>query len=829
MKYLSRSDFLNLPKTQKVYFSFGGKTEINSELVDLLKSNQKEEDEKQRITEAKKLAIDSLGTLNPEITKYIEDGVLLRDLGGKLEGKSIDALKSSVRESVLSALKGEKTSPTRTPPISTPDYLKFINDIDKGTSEAISMVGNAEFAVTTLSELKLNYERQAQSIAGTKSDKNKLYKRFWKNFGGNRRENTSEQYIFETRNKFVMDVFNELEGKLAEKLKDAEAEQKEIAKKVQKDYEELLSPEEQAQLQEIVTEELETGTNQLYSASFNPDLAQAMFGPEANMPIEKRIRIYKELGWDVRSIDTAMDRSTQDYEKTRQKGVARRKGLNKTLNSLNIDKLKTTLTVSDDTEIPENSDLEGLLDELRPYMQQYGNKNVNPAFEYFKGIKNFEPNSYQEFTAYAWFLANNSSSIDTWLNKDLKIKILGYLKYIDSQEGVESGDDKFSDEFMEFEEKTIKPRFDKAQTLIGEKSDEGLQSLEYLDAVEKDLGGTGKNALKNIENYLVEHVVFVDALDTMSNKLTSQKEKDVLAEYLEQLEKIKTQLETLKKKWEETQEKYEQQEERYEKALLVLKKAEGSSSSNKVPGPDGDVMCPPEPEASDIIKATKRVAADYTAYKKKEKAYDAFKKALGDAFDAKPKDKSAIKITTISATDIQQLELDIKKVDSNITDRPIHNGKVASPASRFTNYIKSQSAIQENEELDKELEVDRKNQFELLKAKNVGSSVDIEFQEILYGNTSTTYDTLNRHGKKAPEKHLPKFSILKTSKSGVILTGDFNGSEKIVFVQEDKKSGKIKIIGIPAPKDVAKNGVPADFDPTRHSDFVGSPTSILPN
>jgi hypothetical protein len=787
-------------------------TEINSDLVESLKKGAKEKDERDRIREARKLAIDSLGVFNSKVVGEI-------NASDKLEGDPVEELTENVKGLVLDVLSGGSTSPTRIPPTTAYDYMQLIADLDHGTEEAILTTENVDFAQQTLKELRTNYERHARAVAASLSDeKTRNYWKFW-----TEEYRDSEKHIFNTRNDFVLKVLSGLEGELAEKQKTANTERDTWVKKIKSDYKELLNPEEQSQLQEVVSLELE-GKDELYSGSpLSLDLAQALFGPKDNMPLAKRIEIYKALGWDTRSIDQAMEKAaTEDFEKSRQKGIDRRKWLDSKAGGLDTEGFKKALSVPDSTEIPENSDLEGLLEEIRPFMQRDGDRNLHPAFTSFpKGVG---PNPYQEFVGYAHFILKKRSEVDSWLNRDLKIKILGYLKYVEAQEVGDETEEILSTEFLDFEKSVVRSRFEAANTLINHQSN-GLVNIKNLNQLDTN---PSSGHLAKIDAYLVEHVDFEDKAQKLEAKLHSQTEKNLLADYRKDLDRIRDQLERLKKEWEKTLESYKEQKEKYDGIAARLKSFKDSSGS--VRGVNGKKYKIPDDGTTETeIKDKKgNVTGHHQSdpYKRNQGNIDNFYVLIDSLRDSKPKSKDKIEVSTISATDIKTLELDIQKVEDDIDE---HNKSDSSKTKKsyFANYIRAQSAKEENEQLEKELESNRAKQFELLKAKNIGSSVNIGFQETLFGNTPTSYDTLGQFREKVPILNLAGFSIFQSSDAGVILTGKYKENDKLVFIQKDKE-GNIQVIGIPAPKDLLTDGVPADFDPGQHYDFVGSPVSILP-
>ncbi len=804
-----------------VYRDTSGRiTEVNDDLVEALKAKSTEKEEKTRVIEAKEVAIDALTTFNSrtirglEVTDYIENGRMPWN-------KHIDTLRQRTREDIFDVLRGRRSHGV----FYNAEYQRLIRDIEDNSNEAVLTIDNVNRSLITLQTLRKNYQREYETKLGTKSEENKKFFRFWKNFGGNRVPNTSQKFYFETRASFVDEVFSELEEKIAAKKSDVETAQNERMSQIKQEFNDTLSFEQKKKIIEGVEKELDPAlTHDIMTDPATTNIAKSLFG---GLEKEKRLEMYKLLGWDETDLNKVLETTALDENlDIRTLARDRRDGFDATQSGLRIDTIKTKLEVPGEEITPEN-DLPGLLKELKPFVDSQGIVNRETLFQHFPNKDQLNP--YQEFVAYARFLQTSAGTtlIKSSMPKGLKIKFLSYIAHLEEETSLGKKEVAFSPEFKKFEKDEVKKHFEKAKKLVNNGLGARGKSRGLKDVI--NLSHVNQTVLDEIGSFVSEHEVFKRKVEGIVNDLP-QEEKTLLEAYLNKIDSFVEKIEELQESWESSLQDYKKDKGDLDKLKKVYTHFEAPTplptgrTTIKVDGTD--YLVPEDPPAE--TWSTPAAAAgggaltshltNGKAIERAEARIKEFEEAMSQLRTAEVLTKGKLEVDRVKAKDLKNLELDTKQVSDNVAKHAAPPARGGS--AKFLHYLKDQSNIVDNKHIEEAMEANRDKQLKILKQKVIGSSIDIEFQEFQHGNPPTSDDMINRTNFRS----INDLVIIEKTDTGVILSSP-TGRE-LIFIQQ--RNERIEVIGMDAPtNNILTEGVPEHYDPGNKYNFVGSPISIV--
>ena len=770
MKHLAR--FASFDSLEGGQFLYRNMPEINSELVDRLRGGESDKDEKTRIRESRKLAVNELSSFSVDRTNAINSGKEVDS-----ESKEVKTLVSDTREKIFNVLEGYTASPD--------GYDAVIKDIKDTEANSVLTVGNVDRALTTLETLREGYEEKAKSVEETlKKEKEALgfFHRDLRNWNGDAsKEKHSEKEIFSLRNGFVMNVFSELESQFKNLESSAGAQLEANKTKMRGRFEDLEGDEKQKFLL-AVKDEL-NGTS---PSSHLTDHGSYVLG---EIPLIQRIEAYKALGWDQTDKQKILEENEQEMDFLREKNAKRRTEVLRI--RPNFGKLKTALQENLSEYSETSEDLEGLMSGLRDFVDRYGSVNRKHILNQLQ--QKLEVNIYDEFLAYAEYLDSDPDAlVSDKMPNDLKKQFLGYLNFLEGQDRSEKGE--YSEGFIDLED-SMKNEFDSNEIFIN-------GTLKNI----KNVNDIDDNVLRDLEDRIIDNRHLINRLEQAKTKnVLSDSEAQILDKYLEKLKSVQQNLEALEMAWKVERKQFKKDKEAYkikknrlEKQAEINEEVKRTAMISSRGGAAGT--------AATVI--ANRVA------KMEESEQEAILglAQLEDITEAK------YTITKVSDKSFGLRELELYKQE--ITNRGAVSNPYKTTKRRTLEYLQEESAKLNNEKLLGDMENNRKRSLDFLVASEIGTSFNLKYQEYTHGNPPTSGDFLD----KTKDQGLARLTLLERTEKGAVLMD--SAGDNLIFIQESEGGG-VELISLPAPKNVLSEGFSKDFDPGYNYNYVAAPTSIL--
>ena len=702
MKFITSNSFHEHSSSEK--FVYVQLSEINSDIIEKLRQDKTDKDEKLRIREAQKTAVDSLSNFNTDTLNDFDKNNLFKN-----KEKVVESTKKLFKNRILKVL-------NTTPP--NLEYKDLIKDLDNKSAEAILTVENVDRALTTLRTLKTGYEEKTFAVKSTKNTDDQLTSRWnWARLQKrSQKENTSERYVFEVRNEVVLNIFAELDKQLAEKETSIKDQLQKNAQTIRERFDEMEPSNKKAFLKKV--KNVFNGATMIHLS----DEEKYVLG---SLSFLQQKEAFKVLGWDQSDIKQVLKDSKKEMNFIQDAENSRRKALESFKDKNKIESLQKSLLTGNVEPGTPSDDLDGLLDDLRPFVENYGNKNRKTIFKNYPQTLKLNP--HEEFIAYCQFLSapTQKNLVETIMKKELKQRFLDYLTWVHKQEKPER-ETGFSQEFIDTE-KELETIFETSKTTIDE-----FRSYSKIE----DIKPTTSTTIGNLRAEITQKRSAFSLLTELSKE-----EKNILEQLLNTLERVAEELKKLDQIWKKEKQETEDytKKNKFLSTLKTLRKKEYGKIQKLR---DGSFA-----STSEQIIVEEKIQASIENLEKTEK----------DLADLKAP------TFTLVAGNFSENYKDIELKLKEITTRGAKT-KNDFKSDRFFEYFREESAKTNNSELEKTLQKQQIKYIDYLLAMELGSSVKVTYQTYEHGNPPTSNAFLD----KSNDKNLDDLTLLEKTENGSV-------------------------------------------------------------
>ncbi len=777
MKFLEKSSKKYFKNKENFMF-----LEVNEDIRQALEKGTKDVDERDTIREGRQFAFSQLPEFSDKLlasaekSEYVEEG---SNKAEKIQKETRDKI-----EKVLLDGKSESTSKNL-----SKNYESLVGEILKEESLSYATLTDIDFALSTLNTFQGNLERRLTQIESHKKEivtaKQGYLLGFRKEvdvtgektiFGNIKR---SEKEIFHSRTSPIMEVFEELQNKLKDRQTEIDALNKDKANQAKLHLHEL-SLEESAEFLKSAKEEIKNPKN----SKLSNNLVTKLFPGVTN--VSERIEIYREMGIDQGTQDAQLKQLSQNGKEETERVLSLQKSFNKKTDEIDLVKLEKSFKLSPAIEIPETEDLEAIITELEPYIFQNNENNIKAIFSEFEENSNMR--TEQRFGAYIDFLQKDGGKkTRNSLPDNLKIKILGYIKYGANQHDSADENDHFSEKFTKFESDKLSPQIKTTQNLFGK-----LAKIKTLEDVKE-------NYFNEIDGLKSKILILTNDFE-QEKSYFSESEKRKVELYLQSLKAVSEKAENLAKEWKEKQKAlHERQREK-----KVLESQLKTYEDNEIKDVDFN-------EEGKHSKAVNK--AQISQQQKNLQKSQEFKEKISQLEFLGTEDED-VPCETILLSDLTILEIDAGNIERNKKKEKYDKN------AKFKDFLKNLASQKDAEFLEKSSQERQHKTLELLKEKHVGSEIKISYRKSKYGVSESLKNV-------SSNKDITGTVLLQTD-SGTVLFSGANNNKKIIIIQKSKE-GKTEIISLPVPDNFdASKSVSEGFTLGENTSFIGAPTSIIP-
>ena len=883
MKQIQR--FRNVLSSEDGRFLYldGQISAVNQSVVDIFEQQKKEGidlDEKKRISEAKRLAMNQVPTLAGEV---IDDISRYFNKPSKIGNTtSVEELKTSVSSKVFDVLRGNSGASI---PTWGNEYKDLIDNIENDEASAEATLEDTDRAFHAISETETKYQRRSAILIENRNKLNRAeftFKNFLKGsanlvtnrFEIDRKDSTSEFYRFTEGNKVAIDVFTDIKSKIEQRKNNAKAEIEVRGKDIQSDFYALTTDEKTVFIEAVKDEN--DGTDKMTGHSWMGVIIDGL-------SLRQRVEIFKSLDLDPTRKLKAFENTKESF-KTLETDLENRNGILKTdlssLTEINIKAFKGSLKgINPDTSFdPSNkSNFSKFVEEIQEY---FNNREDEGSTNVFTDYTNtFGLNDYEKFTVYfKFFVGNLDEYVKDRMPKELRRKFVTYLEYIANVEVLDVVEEGYSEEFMK-EKKKVKGCYESAQT--------AFEKVGEID-VKKDPEDDQFEEANNFISSTLRAKKLYEEQKSKSKELTEDEKKKLdemykgLGERIKDLEQVKKDLENERQKYNKAKHELTKKKEdailekeraetklerlKKEEAELEKRRAEFKTDLNDAKNKFAEIEVKLEEDKDDykIFKNNPDKEWDKDERAKKRKKYFKTKKE----FDEKESEVTALKTKyervdeklenikekiRTQESEVKIKEQEFKNLESSLTnfdkgivgeitftnvkdrfgvernnidhqitdldDRYPSKAEALSTDNQMQYHIKSLSA-KENNELykDRVLELQKKN-LEILKTLPQGTNLE----KLEYVNYFSDKNITSNSALDDPKHSIENMQILEKTKDAVVGLAD----DKIIVIQM-ASSGRVEILSFDMPDgyDGTSDLPPEYFPETAQS--IGEITTIKP-
>lgn len=763
---------------------------LNDNIDEALKIDHKsleEKSAKKMITEGKLSALAELPNWATEIAKNAE--------GGNIEAGSNKAerLAKSVKASVLKVI---SNGVSRTDE-NTHGLTELITDLKEEKNKSEATVGSIDFALGNVEKLSESLMAKLNGMRRYKKDIQEK-KHFWEINKGRRKwkyqffkQKHSDSEKFDSRVDIIKGALDKLQEEVKYRKNNAENALAKNAKDAENAYDELSSEDQTEFLEEM---NIEINVGPILGPKF-------MTGVMNSMSYGHRLEIYKKANFDPTERNRALKLSTANFkgesDKYAQSQVAFKNHQGKLTK---LTDLKTNFAGSmPDQKIEPNNDLSGLVKDL---------ENNFKGEDFFDGYPpNYELTDLQKITAFLAKIGNGKGSEGTRIPRDLRIKLLGYLAHINTQEN--------GDEFNKYSTKFVDAESSAKETL--EKT--AKPSLEKLNGY-KDLSEIDDDVLDGINEDSYKLTLKVDELKEVAKKLSGE-EKNLLDKYIKTLEEaVKAMLE-IRGIWFKEISDF--------KTNSTSEKSKLTEMGAKI-NSYGISLSPKAKFESDIIKAYGILNAEISNGKKsKDRIYNTKRRdKLGETLVLyKSYKKTSLKSAKFTKFNTK-IKYELKNIDRDIDTinkagtRNTKKGKIENNIKQF---IERQAKNDDNEKSKAEFQKHQEEMLQTLGTKMLGSKVQLS--GVAYSDTGSAPNLAELTGKTP--LNINDAVVWGKATDTVILHSKM--SNEVIIIQKSKETGKVEMIGFHLGSVTDKDAAIDEFrekQARNETSFIASPTSIMP-
>jgi len=750
------------------------------------------------IREGRQAAMTELPEWANKLTNKIDKNKYLEK-----DSTAAENLVKDVKESVLNVIKkGENKTSEPLHKLS-----ELTKDLEKGQNNAEATVGTIDFAVGNVGKLSESLMSKLNSMQQYKKEL-KEKKHFWEVNKGRKdhwyqffKEKHSQSEVFTSRVNVVQESLQKLKGEVERRKTDAEASLTAYAKTASEEFD-ILSPGDQKKFLDQSKQEMD-GTKNSLDKKFE-------LGVMSSRSYEHRIEIYKKAELDQTPKDRNLLLSTaqfasesEKYAKSQTAFEGHRNGLTK------LDALKTNFKkgIPENENIKSHNDQSGLIKELDTFFHEiYSDSNVKSEL-WAAYPDNYELTDLQKITAFLVKIGDGDGDPGSKITKSLRIKIVGYLDYLNTEEnGEELG--KYSPEFVKSEE-VVTGQFKAAEELFSTQTD--LQSKKTLN----DILTSGKldaGISKEIVDFYNNAELKIADFERTKGKLIPSEQR-VLQKHFDSLKKIADASKKILETWQEEADIFTKSDKIYKdkiKSLEIKKEALKTAYTEK--------KIIQNKKGEEVGKQVFDVELE------RQKEYNHIVSEL-EIEKLKSPDATSAKFTKISThIDFASASQSISLNTTEITDRTSSGNKRSNTINdNIKNFVERSAKNDDNEKSKAELQKHQEAMLNNLSAKILGSTV--ELSGVKYSSTGVA-PSVAELTSKTPDK-ISNAVIWGKANDLVIL----KTSTQIIVVQKSAETQRVEMvafeIGSITDKDKAIDAF-REKQAQHKSEFIASPTSIMP-
>jgi len=756
---------------------------------------------KQRLNDGKKVAMNALPSwaqdMSDEVSKhagaYHEKGKI-RGIFEYMKGnESVKQVEELVKPRIFDVIKYDLEGPN---PSLSPRLHGLMNDIDKNQSITENTIGDVDQAIGTVGKLSDALKSQLDRIQKyQKADNQRNH--FWQRM----RRKQSDLEIFTQRRSVIEGALAKLNTNLTERKAETEKDINESAKTAREEFDDL-SPEDQAsfriQMNAEITNNRDYHKEHIRSSDLEPKF---ILGVMSNQPTHRRLEIYKLAQLDETKKNRDLLLATSEFQGESAKFHQANEAFISDRDNINeLDDLKINFSAGiEQSEIKPHNDLKGLTKDLETFFR---GENADIKTAIWKDYpENFELTDLQKITSFLVELGDGTSGSGKKLNKSLRIKLLGYLEYINTDEnGEELG--KHSIEFVKAE-KDAKSLLDTSQTAF---KDLNLNK-DLSNIYEK--GKMKPAVLKHLNDESYEIFTQADELRDVAKKLNGE-EKILLDGYIKTLDDAAKAIVEIREIWQNEIDTFRDEENAYDKKEIELKTAKAVAKNKTT-------------KTKSFIARSKHGIITHDSHAEAVTKLSEITTALdAHLLIGKTTSKSA-KFTLFNAKfdkEFKNIDKDFKSI--NKTSRTPKNGKIND---NIKDFLERQSNNDVHEKSKAEFQRLQERMLSTLAKKGLGSQVVLRGQDYNSGNPPSLAN-LAENSDKVPDDVTA--TVWAKSENLVIL----RTTTHVIVVQKSTETGNVEMIGFEVSSSMTdKDSVIDEFrkkQAENKSDYISAPTSITP-